>query len=70
MTAYDLELIEKDAHRPDYGGKYYKPPVVLALIEELRKTQMFVLVLLDLKGTGQTQQRELFFDDRPDNFTR
>jgi hypothetical protein len=32
----DLDRLEKDARRPDYGGKYFKPSVVLALIAELR----------------------------------
>ena len=39
MTDKELENLEKDARRPNRGAKYYPPSVVLALIEELRKTR-------------------------------
>jgi hypothetical protein len=60
MTARDIEQLEQDARKPDRGAKYHKPGVILALIAELRKTQMFALALLELNRKGQAQQFELF----------
>jgi hypothetical protein len=37
MTDHEIEILEREARRPDRGGKYFKPVVVLALIAELKK---------------------------------
>jgi hypothetical protein len=37
MTDHEIEILERDARRPNYGSKYYSPEVVLQLIEELKK---------------------------------
>lgn len=35
LTRAEIAALRKDALRPDYGGKYYKPPTVLRLIATL-----------------------------------
>lgn len=35
LTHAEVEALRKDASRPDYGSKYYKPATVLALIATL-----------------------------------
>ena len=46
MTQHELDLLEKDARRPDRGSKYYKPVTVLALIEEVKAARMALWILL------------------------
>lgn len=36
LTSKELDDLERDARRPDYGSKYYKPDVVLRLIAHIR----------------------------------
>ena len=36
-TDAEIDQLERDARRPNYGAKYYPPSVVLALIAELKK---------------------------------
>jgi hypothetical protein len=37
MTDKELDQLKKDAQRADYGSRYYKPTVVLELIEEIER---------------------------------
>lgn len=57
ITGRDLIQLEKDARRPDYGGKYYKPVTVLSLIDELKRARLFALLLAIATGP---RQGELF----------
>lgn len=36
FTTKELDDLERDARRPDYGSRYYKPDVVLRLIAHIR----------------------------------
>lgn len=50
MTDRDLDQLERDARRPNYGGKYYPPAIVLALIDALKEA----------RRESQTRHGELF----------
>jgi len=60
MTEHELIQLERDARRPDYGGRYYKPGVVRALIEEIRQTRLFIIALMVATKTDQPRQFDLF----------
>lgn len=37
MTNKEIQELEDNAHKPDYGSKHYKPDVILELIGEIRR---------------------------------
>lgn len=39
FTTKELDDLERDARRPDYGSRYYKPDVVLRLIAHIRELE-------------------------------
>ena len=45
MNCHELDQLEKDARKPDRGSKHYKPAVMLALIKELRESNIAHQVL-------------------------
>lgn len=55
MTDHEIEMLERDALRPDYGSKYYKPEVVLRLIAELKKRKQQGVLFPDLDNPPPTQ---------------
>jgi hypothetical protein len=42
MTDKEIAALKKDALKPDYGSKCYKPPVVLALIAKIEQLQFTI----------------------------
>jgi len=40
LSEREVASLKADALRPDYGGKYYKPQVVLILIAEIERLRL------------------------------